>query len=101
MGRGVKVPAIERSHYTVYLEGFPIEGEGVLTFVHCDVHRWNKNIKRELMRDFTQLVKLRNTPLYCLRHDSKQEKFIKMFGFAFDFPTTDGQQPIDVYKLEI
>ena len=100
MGSGVKVPTIERPHYTVYLEGLPIEGEGVLTFVHCDVHRWNKNIKRELMEDFTQLVKLRNTPLYCLRHNSKQEKFIKMFGFAFDFPT-DGQQPIDVYKLEI
>lgn len=101
MDSGIKVPVIIRpSKYTIYYEGVPLPDGDRVTFVHCDIHGvWNKPTKLSLKQDFASLVSLRSNPLYCLRHDSKQEKFIKMFGFTLDYPV-EGHD-LDVYKLEI
>jgi len=99
MGSGIKVPVVERpQQYIIYFEGLetPL---GLMTFVHCDIHtNWTKDIKRQLEADFSWLIKSRQQPLYCLRHNKKQEKFIRMFGFQFKSEMPNG---IDVYTLEI
>ena len=100
MGGGVKVPVVDKSgSYTIYYEGLetPV---GLMTFVHCDLHtRWSKNIKHNLQDDFQSLLALRSIPLYCLRHDNKQEKFIRMFGFRYLYEIPE--HGVDVYILEI
>ena len=53
-------------------------------FIHCDVYaKWTKTLKRELQRDFEQLISLSDQPLYVLAHleDTKHHKFLRMFGF--------------------
>lgn len=100
MGSGLKVPVVDRSgDYTIYYEGLetPI---GLMTFVHCDLHtRWSRAIKNKLRDDFESLLALRHEPLYCLRHDNKQEKFIRMFGFRYSYGIPE--HGVDVYILEI
>ena len=100
MGGGLKVPVVDRAkQYTIYYEGLqtPI---GLMTFVHCDIHtKWTKDIKRQLKADFGWLIEARQQPLHCLRHNKKQEKFIRMFGFQFSYEMPE--HGIDVYTLEI
>ena len=100
MGSGIKVPVVDKpQQYIIYFEGLetPI---GLMTFVHCDIlTNWTKDIKRQLEADFSWLIKSRQQPLYCLRHNKKQEKFIKMFGFQFSYEMPE--HGIDVYILEI
>ena len=99
MGGGVKVPVIERpNRYTVYYEGLPYPN-GLMTFVHCDIlGKWSKSMKVQLEADFRNLIELRHEPLFCLRHNHQQQKFITMFGFEFDYSLP--KQSVDVYKLE-
>ena len=87
MGSGIKVPVLVRpNEYTIYFEGLQMPDGIRLTFVHCDVHKWTKRIAQQLKQDFAGLVRSRTgKPLYCLRHDNKQEKFIRMFGFKYEF----------------
>lgn len=99
MGGGVRIPVIERQEYTVFYEGLSYP-EGVLVFVHCDIKQaWSKTVKQSFKTDFDNLIRMRQQPLYCLRHDTKQEKFIKMFGFEFSFSIQDYN--LDVYILEV
>ena len=95
----MKTPVIQRDHYTVYYEGIALPDEGVMVFVHCDVYQWSPLIKRRLKADFNALTAMRQHPVYCARHDPKQEKFIKMFGFGYSYSVPEHQ--IDIYVLEI
>ena len=94
----MKIPVIQRDQYTVYLEGLSLPNGDVATFVHCDIKQWSHTIKRRLTADFDALIAMRQTPVYCARHDLKQEKFIRMFGFEFTFHVPEHQ--IDIYVME-
>ena len=87
MGSGIKVPVLVRPDvYTIFYEGLSMPDGERLTFVHCDIFKWTKSIKKTLKDDFGSLCWMRGgKPLYCLRVDDKQEKFIRMFGFKFEF----------------
>jgi len=87
MGSGIKVPVLVRPDvYTIFYEGLVMPDGERLTFVHCDISQWTKSIRKNLKDDFGSLCWMRGgKPLYCLRNDDKQEKFIRMFGFRFEF----------------
>jgi len=95
----MKIPVIQREHYTVYYEGLQLPDGDVSVFVHCDVHKWSPSIKRALIKDFNTLTSLRNADVYCDRHSGKQEKFIRIFGFEYSYSVPDYN--IDIYRLEI
>jgi hypothetical protein len=75
----VKTPVIIREDYIVYFE--PVNA-GV--FIHCDVFKWNKTIKRKLTEDFNTLKSLHDQPIWALHEEhrgQKHLKFLNMFGF--------------------
>lgn len=91
-----KIPVITTKDYIIYLE----DNEGYF-FIHCDVNsKWNKVVKKELLKDFKILTKEWNRELYALHtpNDKKHEKFLKMFGFIY-FNTVEGldENIYDVY----
>ena len=99
MADGLKIPVIQRPNYTVYFEGIQLPNGGVMVFVHCDVAKWSKTVKTSLFRDFALLAELRKEPLYCFRHDKKQQKFIEIFGFEYAYSLPEHN--LDIYQLEI
>lgn len=74
-----KVPIIRTYNYVLYLEQF----DG-FTFIHCDVYKWNKTIKKELHKALDYLIRTYGT--LCALHnidDNKHRKFLEMYGFKF------------------
>ena len=68
---------MERDSFTV-----PFEQVEQHTIVHCDVHRYNKTIKKELLKDLDLLMSMRKSPLITVHmDDEKHRKFLEMMGF--------------------
>lgn len=99
MADGLKIPVLQTAFYTIYYEGIELPTGGCMTFVHCDIHtKWTRFIKKNLEEDFGLLTGMRLDPLYCARHDAKQEKFIRMFGFRYLYSLPE--HDLDIYQLE-
>ena len=68
---------MERDHYSVHYE--PVETH---TVIHCDVHKYNKTIRKQLLEDLDLLMSMRISPLITVHmDDDKHRKFLEMMGF--------------------
>lgn len=76
----MKIPVVQRKDYTIFLE----RRHGV-SFVHCDVYRWNRSVKLQLHQDWEALCLLHNEPIFATHvvGDQKHSKFLKMYGFTY------------------
>lgn len=94
----MKTPVIIKDDYTVYYE--LVEGG---TFVHCDMHKWNKTVKENFLKDVETLKDLYNIPLFTvhtIEQDDKHIKFLKMCGWKYLQTETDiNGNPIDFYVI--
>jgi hypothetical protein len=94
-----KAVVIEHPHFTAYLEQ-----SGDYTFLHCDVTRYNKAVKRDLLRGLHLLLSMRKSPLFALHEqgDTKHHKFLTMLGFEFLTATTDcpDEETRDIYIID-
>lgn len=80
MGYETRVPVILRPFYTVYFQRYNNE-----TWIHCDVVHWSPSARKQLSKDFEQLVHLHDDPIYAVHEigDEKHKKFLDLFGFRF------------------
>jgi hypothetical protein len=76
----MKVPVIENDNFTTYLEVH----EGLL-FIHCDVHKWSKTVRKKMKSALKGLIKKYKQPLYAAQidNDNKHRKFLDMYGFKY------------------
>ena len=76
----MKTPVIETDDFTAYYDQHEDH-----TFLHCDVYRYNKSVKKELQQGLKLLLAIRKSPLFAIHelHDSKHLKFITMLGFKY------------------
>lgn len=88
---------MEREHYTVHYE--PVESH---TVIHCDVHKYNKTIRKQLLKDLDLLMSMRKSPLITVHmDDEKHRKFLVMMGFEIlvNGECSDGKNH-DIYILD-
>lgn len=71
----MKTPVVIRDHYVMYLEWW----DGWLWF-HTDVHKWNKTIKQEFIKDLDTLQSLLPLPLIALVEEDNNK--LAKFGLA-------------------
>ena len=76
----MKVPVIEAENFTAYYDF-----HGNHTFLHCDVFKYNRSVRKELQQGLKLLVNIRQSPLFAIheQNDSKHLKFITMLGFEY------------------
>ena len=73
----MKVTVMERQDYQVKFETL-----GEHTVIHCDVYRYTREIKKQLLADLRLLLSIRESPLIAvLEGGVKHLKFLKMMGF--------------------
>jgi hypothetical protein len=74
----MKTPVIQSKDYTVYVE--IVQG---LIFIHMDVHRWTKEVKKQFTTDWLQWASEQNKPLYAMPFidNLKMDKWVAMCGF--------------------
>ena len=88
---------MERDHYSVHYE--PVETH---TVIHCDVHKYNKTIRKQLLKDLDLLMSMRQSPLIAVHMDNKKHrKFLEMTGFEIlvNGECSDGKNH-DIYILD-
>lgn len=73
----VKQPVIKNENYIVYVE--MVQG---LTFIHMDVFKWNKSIKKEFVKTWKEWAG-KHKPLYAMPFidDEKMHKWSIITGF--------------------
>lgn len=95
----MKVPVVQTADFDIFFELH----DG-LTWIHCDVCRYNKTVRHELIVALKLLMTIRNTPLYAVHEiqDKKHQKFITKLGFKYLQTNlcTDGKQR-DIYIKEV
>lgn len=74
----MKVPVVNRSEYTMYLENF-----AEMLWFHTDVHKWSSKVKARYLEDLNLLQHLVNVPLVALVEEDniKLAKFGKVTGW--------------------
>jgi len=74
----VKIPVITTDYYIIYTED--VNG---LLFVHMDVLKWTKSIKKEFSKDWNDWARKQKQPIYAMPFidDEKMIKFVSMIGF--------------------
>lgn len=75
---------------------YVLQGGRELIFAHCDVYKWNKEIKKELIYNFYLIFKAQSLPILVATdaEDVKLKKFAVMNGFIpymDDVPIQDGK----------
>lgn len=77
------MPLIVRDEYTVYVEFIPEQGARS-HWLHCDVHRWNHRVLRDLRSALDTLTSLTRRPYFILVEPSntKLAKFARMCGLV-------------------
>ena len=88
----MKHPVLVKKDYTVYFEYVDD-----FIAVHCDVHRWNKEVKYNWLRDSFYLFALQEKRIFAFvdKNDIKLYKFTKMNGFNIfkdEVSTEDGDK---------
>ena len=74
----MKIPVITTDYYIIYTED--VNG---LLFVHMDVLKWTKSIKKEFSKDWNDWARKQKQPIYAMPFidDEKMSKFVSMIGF--------------------
>lgn len=72
----IKTPVAKHPEFTIYYENY--EGS---TFYHCDVYKWDKDVRNKYLDVHNKLVKAHNNPLYALVDNKKLAKFAFLIGF--------------------
>lgn len=56
-----------------------------MLFIHCDVYKWGKAVKKQLKACLKSLLKKYKQPIYAehMENDNKQGKFLDMYGFKY------------------
>lgn len=74
----IKIPVVNREHYTMYLELF----EGMLWF-HTDVRKWDREVKKKYLEDLDLLQYLVSVPIVALvaQDNKKLAKFGVVTGW--------------------
>jgi hypothetical protein len=74
----LKIPAITTNDYIIYTED--VNG---LLFVHMDVFKWTKSIKKEFTKDWHDWAKKQNQDIYAmpLIDNEKMVKWAVITGF--------------------
>lgn len=88
---------MERKYYTVEYE--QVENH---TTIHCDVHKYSKTIRKQLLKDLDLLMSMRQSPLIAVHMDNKKHrKFLEMMGFEIlvNGECSDGKNR-DIYILD-
>jgi hypothetical protein len=95
----MKVPVMQTRDFDVFYELH--DGH---TWIHCDVRRYNKSVRNELIVALKLLMAIRETALYAVHEidDKKHQKFITKLGFKYlqSNLCTDGKQR-DIYIKEV
>jgi hypothetical protein len=75
-----RIPVIIKPEYTVSFERY----QG-LTFIHCDVRKWNKTSRGNLLSDFGLLRAIHTEPIFAFHDigDGKHKKFLETYGFKY------------------
>lgn len=76
-----RVPVINRKTHKVWLERFADK-----LWVHCDVFKWNREVKKQMDKDWAQLTEMLNCTLYVLHNPDENKpkaKYIKKYGFQY------------------
>lgn len=75
----VKVPVVNRTDYTMYLENY-----ADMLWFHSDVHKWTPFIKARYLEDLNLLQYLVDVPLVALVEEDnhKLAKFGKVTGWS-------------------
>lgn len=78
-GHYLKVPVCKTAEYVVYFEE-QLNG----TVIHCDVFKWNKEVRIKILKTWEVIKGLHGGPIYAIHdpQDLKHEKFLKLFGFT-------------------
>ena len=94
----MRARVIERSNYTVWFDQYEDQ-----TFLHCNVYRYNKTVKKELQNYLQFLLRIRQSPLYAIHQigDKKHKKFLQMLEFElFETRVTKNKETIEIYFKE-
>lgn len=93
----MKTPIVNREHYIIYLEFF-----ANLYWLHTDVFRWSKAIKKQYIKDLNTLQSLLDSPLYGMVDNDKLGRFGKTIGFSYlqDLTGNDGNT-YQIYKRSL
>ena len=94
----MRARVIERSNYTVWFDQYEDQ-----TFLHCNVYRYNKTVKKELQNYLQFLLRIRQSPLYAIHQigDKKHKKFLQMLEFELlETRVTKNKETIEIYFKE-
>ena len=74
----MKTPMVENKDYILYFEFI-----NRVPVFHCDVFKWNKSVKINLIKDFNILCSQQKKDVYCFMEPSntKLMKFARLLGF--------------------
>jgi hypothetical protein len=90
----MKIPVVNREHYTIYIEYF-----NEMYWIHTDVYKWSSEVKKEYLKDLNSFQSLVDSPLFGMVEDwnTKLGKFGETIGFTYlkDLLGNDG----NVYKI--
>jgi hypothetical protein len=90
----MKIPVVNREHYTIYIEYF-----NEMYWIHTDVYKWSSEVKKEYLKDLNSFQSLVDSPLFGMAEDwnTKLVKFGETLGFTYlkDLLGNDG----NVYKI--
>ena len=95
----MKIPVVQRKEYVLYLE----RCYG-LSFVHCDVFRWNKTTQASLAKDWETICLLHNEPIYAYHvvGDKKHLKFLQIYGFTYAFSMRGNDlKEVQIFRKEV
>tara|TARA_B110000285_G_scaffold98066_1_gene111865 strand:+ start:863 stop:1156 length:294 start_codon:yes stop_codon:yes gene_type:complete len=89
---------MEHDNFTVHFE--QVEHH---TIVHCEVHKYSKTVKKQLLENLDLLMSFRKSPLLTVHKDDdeKHRKFLEMMGFEIliNAKCSDGNKH-DIYILD-
>jgi len=95
---GYKIPLIQGTGYTFYIEPYPTQ-----VFVHCDVQdNPTPSIIKEMLYKWKQFRGITCTDFYAIHSDLKNKpthkKFLTMFGFKFlELHKTSNGEPVEIW----
>lgn len=74
----MKKPVIVKPEYIIYTENV-----NNLTFIHMDVFKWTKSVKKEFVKDWNDWARKQKQPIYAMPFidDEKMHKWSLITGF--------------------
>jgi len=94
-----RVPVVKRAGYTIFIENY----RNVANFLHCDVYKYSKSVRKQIGKDLDSLLELHNDSFYVLVEldNHKLKKFLQQYDFVLDHqPLCDDGIVREVYRLD-